>query len=95
VAGKSPFRGIVFCNLGTPKTVLLKFATTVNIGTPYLSPYLWLPQQFSRGTKNGLADKKSLSQICINSFDERILSQDRWLCFFCCGGACGLGVGAF
>ena len=39
VAGNSPFRGIVFCNLGTSKTVILKFVTTVNIVTPYLSPY--------------------------------------------------------
>ncbi len=38
MAGNSPFRGIVFCNLGTSKTVL-KFVTTVNIVTPYLSPY--------------------------------------------------------
>ena len=39
VAGNSPFRGIVFCNLGTSKTVILKFVTTVNIVTPYLSTY--------------------------------------------------------
>ncbi len=43
VAGNSTFRGIVFCNLGTAKTdikiALLKFITTVNIVTPYLSPY--------------------------------------------------------
>ena len=39
MADNSPFRGIVFCNLGTSKTVLLKFVTTVNIVTPYLSPY--------------------------------------------------------
>jgi len=28
----------VFCNLGTSKTVTLKFITTVNIVTPYFSP---------------------------------------------------------
>ena len=39
VAGNSTFRGIVFCNLGTSKTVILKLVTTVNIVTPYLSPY--------------------------------------------------------
>ncbi len=58
VAGNLPFRGIVFCNLGTSKTVILKFVTTVNIVTSYLSPYIWLPQQFSRGTKNGGTHKK-------------------------------------
>jgi len=30
--------GIVFCNLGTSKTVILQFVTTVNIVTPYFSP---------------------------------------------------------
>ena len=39
VAGNSPFRSIVFCKLGTSKTVILKFVTTVNIVTPYLFPY--------------------------------------------------------
>ena len=39
VAGNSPFRGIVFCNLDTSKTVISKFVTTANIGTPYLSRY--------------------------------------------------------
>jgi hypothetical protein len=38
-AGNSPFWGIVVCNLGTSKTVMIKFVTTVNIATPYLSPY--------------------------------------------------------
>ena len=57
LAGNSTFRGIVFCNLDTSKTVILKFVTTVNIGTPYLSPYVWLPQQCSRWTKNGGAHK--------------------------------------
>ncbi len=39
VAGNSTFRGIVFCNLGTPKTVISNFATSRQIETPYLSPY--------------------------------------------------------
>jgi len=39
VAGNSTFRGIVFCNLGTPKTVLSNFVTSRQIETPYLSPY--------------------------------------------------------
>jgi hypothetical protein len=39
VAGNSTFRGIVFCNLGTFKTVISKFVTTANNVSPYLSPY--------------------------------------------------------
>jgi hypothetical protein len=39
VAGNSTFRGIVFCNLGTPKTVISNFITSRQIETPYLSPY--------------------------------------------------------
>ena len=39
MAGNLPFRGIVFCNLGTSKTVISKFITMANIVTPYLSPY--------------------------------------------------------
>jgi len=31
--------GNCFCNLGTSKTVILKFVNMVNIVTPYLSPY--------------------------------------------------------
>jgi hypothetical protein len=46
VAGNSPFRGIVFCNLGTSKTVILNLVTTVNIVTPYLSPYMVTPTMF-------------------------------------------------
>ena len=39
VAGNSTFRGIVFCNLGTPKTVISNFVTSRQIETPYLFPY--------------------------------------------------------
>ena len=39
VAGNLPFRGIVFFNLGISKTGILKLVTTVNIVTPYISPY--------------------------------------------------------
>ncbi len=38
VAGNSTFRGIVFCNFGTSKTVISNFVTS-QIETPYLSPY--------------------------------------------------------
>ena len=40
--GNSTFRGIVFCNLGTPKTVISNFVTSRQIETPYLSPYGYL-----------------------------------------------------
>jgi hypothetical protein len=33
------FGVLFFCNLGTSKPVVSKFVTTVNIVTPYLSPY--------------------------------------------------------
>jgi len=56
--------------------------------------------------KKTRARKNGRGQICINSFDERMLSHDRWLWFFFWAlmgpyptlrfdGAYGLGVGAF
>jgi hypothetical protein len=61
VAGNSPFWGIVFCNLGTSKTVILKFVTTVNIVTPYLSlsPY-GHPNNVPGGQKSVEHEKKVL-----------------------------------
>ncbi len=38
MAGNSTFRGIVSCNLGTPKTVISNFVPTRQIETPYSSP---------------------------------------------------------
>ena len=38
VAGNSTFRGIFYCNLGTPKPEISKFVTTQQIDTPYSSP---------------------------------------------------------
>ena len=86
-AGYSPIRGIVFCNLGTSKTIISKIVTTVNIVTPYSSRVIWPPQQRSRGTKKRLSRKKSQGQKsiihkCINSFLAHKLSHNRWLCFF-------------
>ena len=55
VAGYSPFRGIVFCNLDTPKTVFSNFVTTWQIGTPYSSPFKYYhPNNVPRGTKKHL-----------------------------------------
>jgi hypothetical protein len=62
VAGNSPFRGIVFCNLGTSKTVIIKFVTTVNIVTPYLSPYGY-PNDVPGGQKMVEQTKKSLTKM--------------------------------
>jgi hypothetical protein len=59
VAGNSPFRGIVFCNLGTSKTVISKFVTTANIVTPYLSPYGY-PNNVPVGQKMVAQTKKVL-----------------------------------
>jgi hypothetical protein len=59
VAGNSPFRGIVFCNLGTSTTVVLKFVTKVNIVPPYISPYGY-PNNVPVGQKNLSHTKKVL-----------------------------------
>jgi len=104
VAGNSTFRGIVFCNLGTPKQSF-QISSPRGKLRPHIFPHMVTPTMFPvdkkrRSTQFGGADK------CINSFDERMLSHDRWLWFFFWaltgpyltlwfGGACGLGVGAF
>ncbi len=111
VAGNSTFRGIVFCNLGTPKIVISNFVTMQQIENPYSSLCKYdhpndvpVGQKIPR-TKNP-EDKKSRGQQCINSFLGHKLSHDRWLWFFFFAltgpyptlrfdGACGLGVGAF
>ena len=61
VAGNSTFRGIGFCNLGTPKTVISNFVTTRQIiETPYSSPYLspfGYPNNVPGGQKNSMRKK--------------------------------------
>jgi hypothetical protein len=103
VAGNSPFRGIVFCNLGTSKTVILVFVTTVNIVTPYLSPYGY-PNNVPVGQKNS-TQKKTRGHKCINSLGSQSTIASS---VFFGGGAligpyipdaaiwwcCGRGVGA-
>jgi hypothetical protein len=56
VAGNSTFRGIVFFNLGTPKTVISNFVTSRQIDTPYISPYGY-PNDVPLGQKM-IGDKK-------------------------------------
>jgi hypothetical protein len=59
-------RGIVFCNLGTSKTVKLKFVTTVNIVTPYLSPYPYgHPNNVPGGQKNSRRKKVLVNNVLI------------------------------
>ena len=64
VAGNSPFRGIVFCNLGTSKTIISKFVTTANIVTPYLSPY-GHPNNVPGGQKNSRRKKVFVNNVLI------------------------------
>ena len=58
VAGNSTFRGIFFCNLNTPKTVISNFVTSRQIETPYLSPYGY-PNNVPGGQKSVEHTKKS------------------------------------
>ena len=75
VAGNLTFRGIVFCNLGTPKTVISNFVTSRQIETPYISPYGY-PNGVPGGQKNSRR-QKSLGHKCINSLVSRKISHDR------------------
>jgi hypothetical protein len=75
VAGNSTFRGIVFCNLGTPKPVISNFVTMRQIETTYLSPYDY-PNNVPGGQKSA-EQEKSLGHKCINSFLAHKLSHDR------------------
>ena len=104
VAGNLTFRGIVFCNLGTPKTVISNFVTLRQIEDPIYFP-IWLPQRCSRGTKKRLGHKKvshknvlipwypiSYLTIASSGFLGALTGPYPTLRF---GGACGQGVGAF
>jgi hypothetical protein len=59
VAGNSTFRGIVFCNLGTLKTVISNFVTSRQI---YLSPYGY-PNNVPVGQKMVEETKKSFPKM--------------------------------
>ena len=75
VAGNSTFRGIVFCSLGTPKTVISNFVTSRQIETPYISPYGY-PNDVPGEQKNSRR-QKTLAEKCINSFLAHKLSHNR------------------
>jgi len=83
VAGNLQFRGIVFCNLGTSKTVISKFVTTRQILVPHILPHVNMttPKMFPWDKKESIM-KKSHPQKCINSFVSHKLSHDHWLWFF-------------
>ncbi len=60
VAGNLTFRGIVFSNLGPPKTVISNFVPTRQIETPYSSPCKYgHPNDVPMGQKRS-GTKKSL-----------------------------------
>ena len=105
MAGNSTFRGIVFCNLGTPKTVISNFVTSRQIETPYISPYGY-PNGVPGGQKSVEETKKledtnvlipwypiSYLTIASSGFFFGALTGPYPMLRF--GGACGLGVGAF
>jgi hypothetical protein len=57
VAGNSTFRGIVYCYLGTSKTVISKFVTR-QIDTPYSSPCIMTTPTMVPWDKNSRGEKK-------------------------------------
>ena len=64
VAGNSTFQGIVYCNLGTPKTVISNFATTRQIETPYSSPCKYdYPNNVPLEQKNSRRQKTTSTQM--------------------------------
>ena len=83
VAGNLMFWGIFVCNLGTPKTVISNFVTMRQILLPHILPHVnrTTPTMFLVDKKG--QGQKTCSQQCINSFPAHLLSQDRWLWFFC------------
>jgi hypothetical protein len=62
----SPFRGIVFCNLGTSKTVISNFVTTRQILLPHILPHvnmttpIMFPVEQKASAQKNPEDKKSL-----------------------------------
>ena len=105
VAGNSTFRGTVFCNLGTPKTVISNFVTTRQIETPYSSPCKYdHPNDVPGGQKTVTQTKKVfLKNVLIPWYPISYLTIAGYGFFWAItgpyptlqfGGACGLGVRA-
>ena len=66
VAGYSTFRGIVYCNLGTPKTVISKFVTRGKL-TPHILPHVIMttPMMFPWDKKASRTEKVFLKNVSI------------------------------
>ena len=104
MAGNLPFRGIVFFNLGISKTGILKLVTTVNIVTPYISPYGY-PNDVPVGQKNSSRQNGGAHNVLIPWYPISYLTIASSVFFFRAltgpypalrfGGVCGRGVGAF
>jgi len=67
VAGNLQFRGIVFCNLGTSKTVISKFVTTRQILLPHILPHVNMttPTMFPWDKKESIMKKVILKNVLI------------------------------
>ena len=74
VAGNSPFRGIVFCNLGTAKTDI-EIRHQGKYCDPIYFPHMVTPTMFPVD-KKASRRQKSGGHKCINSFDLHMLSYD-------------------
>jgi hypothetical protein len=81
MAGNLPLRGIVFCNLGTSKTVISTFVTTQQILLPHIFPHMVTPTMFPVDKKTQ-GRKKRLGHKCINSFLTCYLTIAGYVFFF-------------
>jgi len=98
-------RGVVFCYLGTPKTVISNFVPTRRIETLYSSPCKYgHPNNVPGGQKRSRRKKVSFIFVLIPWYPishHTIASYGFFLALtgpyptLQFGGACGLGVGAF
>ena len=74
VAGNSTFRGIVFCNLGTPKQSF-QISSPRGKLRPHIFPHMVTPTVFP-WDKKWWSTQKSLIHKCINSFLAHKLSYN-------------------
>ena len=73
MAGNSTFRGIVFCNLGTPNE-LFQISSPRGKLRPHIFPHMVTPTMFPVD-KKASSRQKSLSHKCINSLVSHKLSH--------------------
>ena len=81
VAGNSTFRGIVFCNLGIPKTVISPRGKL----RPHIFPHMVTPTIFL-GTKNRPRNKVEVTNVLIPWY--QVISRSLVLVFFGGGRYC-------